>query len=154
MKTKKIAAAFVGFFLFALLGVQGCGVTQQPIKLNELEGVWVLKTINGREVSASFSKTLPTLQFDFKEKLLHGSGGCNRYSTRFVLVNNHMTTSPVLSTRMMCLDPNIENEFFRTLETESWLFVKKGILTFRNEKNVVIMEFQPKRSQTMLAEKE
>lgn len=153
MKTKKATIALLLASLLSLFILQGCGVSQQAIKLNDLEGEWVLKTINGREVTTSFSNTLPTLQFDFKEKLIHGSGGCNRYSTRFVLVNNHMTTSPVLSTRMMCLDPNIENEFFRALETESWLFVKKGILTFRNEKNTVILEFQPKREKLILAEK-
>lgn len=153
MKTKKATIALLLTSLLSLFILQGCGVSQQAIKLNDLEGEWVLKTINGREVSTSFSKSLPTLQFDFKEKLIHGSGGCNRYSTRFVLVNNHMTTSPVVSTRMMCLDPNIENEFFRALETESWLFIKKGILTFRNEKNAVVMEFQPKREKLILAEK-
>ncbi|MDH6343417.1 heat shock protein HslJ [Parabacteroides sp. PFB2-12] len=153
MKTKKATIVLFLASLLSLFALPGCGVSQQAIKLNDLEGEWVLKTINGREVSTSFSKSLPTLQFDFKEKLIHGSGGCNRYSTRFVLVNNHMTTSPVVSTRMMCLDPNIENEFFRALETESWLFIKKGILTFRNEKNAVVMEFQPKREKLILAEK-
>lgn len=119
--------------------MQGCSTTKQATQ-NDLDGHWVLKTLNGKDAKSLFERNLPTLKFDFKEKIVSGTGGCNRYTGRFVMINNLLSTPNIASTRMMCIFPNAESEFFAVFEKDNRLTIKDGILRFQDGSKVV-MEF-------------
>lgn len=140
MKAKVISIAIIVTALVAIMVMQGCSTAKQPT-LNDLGGQWVLKTINGKEASSLFSRNLPTFQFNFNEKTISGTGGCNRYTGRFILINNLLKAPDIASTRMFCMEPNAEDEFFEALRKDNVLIIQDGILKMKNGKNIVL-EFE------------
>ncbi|MDL2256252.1 META domain-containing protein [Parabacteroides sp. OttesenSCG-928-K15] len=139
MKTRVTVVAAIAALL-TLMIMQGCSVAKQATR-TDLDGEWILKTINGKEVGSLFEKGLPTLKFDFAEKIISGTGGCNRYTGRFVMINNLLSSPDIVSTRMFCVFPNAENEYLEALRGENRLTLKEGILQFRQGKKIVL-EFE------------
>lgn len=141
MQTKRFSVAAFLTAILTMVLMQGCNTSRQVTR-NDLEGQqWVLKTLNGKDARSLFERDLPTLKFDFKEKIVSGSGGCNSYTGRFVMVNNMLSTPNIASTRRMCMFPNAENEFFATFGKENTLMIKADTLRFQKGKEVV-MEFE------------
>ncbi len=140
MQTKRIFITTVLAFIVTMLITQSCG-TSKPFSLNDLEGQWILKTMNGKEAGSLFARELPTLQFDFQAKSIFGTGGCNRYNGRFILINNDFRPSNIASTRMFCMEPNAENEYLKLLQQNSFLSIKEGVLRMTNDKKEIILEF-------------
>lgn len=142
MKTKRILGIIISAAV-VILFLQGCGTSSRvTLTKNDLQGDWVLKSLNGKEANTLFSRTVPTLQFNFAEKTISGTGGCNRYTGRFVMINNLLSTPNLASTRMFCFDPNAEDEFFQLLRQDKTLRLKNGVLQMLNEKKVVVLEFE------------
>lgn len=76
---------------------------------------WILVAIDG----ASVNTTKPYIEFDDKAKRFSGDGGCNRIAGGFELEGNNLKFSRVISTRMACLDSElqeIETKFVNRLE--------------------------------------
>lgn len=138
---KKITGVAILLATITVIIMQSCGTVNQPLNLNDLNGQWVLKTLNGKQADTLFTRQLPTLEFNFESKTISGTGGCNRYTGRFILINNILTAPNLATTRMMCIEPNAEDEFFRVFQSDNTLSVKDGVLSVRNNKNKVVMEF-------------
>ncbi len=51
--------------------------------------------------------TQVTLKFDFSQHTLGGSAGCNSYSGEFDLSGSSLTTGPIMSTMMACLQDGV-----------------------------------------------
>lgn len=120
-----------------------CNTTKQvTFTQNDLSGTWRLKTLNGQDANTLFARSLPTLQFDFKDKIIFGTGGCNRYTGRFIMINNLLESPNIASTRMFCMDPNAEDEFFKALRENKSLSLKDGILQMSDSKRKVVLEFE------------
>ncbi len=153
MKTKGISIVALFFTIITILIMQGCSATK-PVTQSNLTGEWVLKTINGKEAKNLFARELPTFQFDFSRKIISGTGGCNRYTGQFILINNLLTAPNIASTKMFCMDPNAEDEFFKALRKDNTLIIKDGILKMKNGKNVVLeFERRIQNQQTLTAER-
>lgn len=143
MRTKKNQTVFIVMIAIAAITMQGCASFRNvALTQKNLEGNWVLKTLNGKEASTLFSRNIPTLQFDFTEKTIHGTGGCNNYSGRFILINNLLDSPEIVSTKMFCLGANAEDEFLKALREDKNLSLKNGILQMTDEKKNVVMEFE------------
>ncbi len=140
MKTKRISVVTLLTVILMMMVVQSCNTPKQ-VTLNELNGLWVLKTLNGKDAKELFAREVPTFQFDFKAKRISGTGGCNRYTAQFILINNLLTAPNIASTERLCLDANAEDEFFKALRQDNELFIEEGILKMKNGKNVVL-EFE------------
>lgn len=154
MQTKMIPVVFILMIAIAMTTMQGCATSKSvPLTQKVLEGNWVLETLNGKEASTLFSRTVPTLQFDFSEKMIYGTGGCNRYSGRFIMINNLLNSPELISTRMFCMDPNAEDEFFKALREDKNLSLENGVLRMTNDKKVVVMEFKRPPEAVILAYK-
>lgn len=152
MRTKRIPIVIILMFTIVMITMQGCGTSKSvTLTQNDLEGDWVLKTLNGKEANTLFSRTLPTLQFNFSEKKIYGTGGCNRYSGRFIMINNLLNSPKLISTRMFCMEPNAEDEFLKALGEDKTLSLENGILRMTNDKKVVVMEFERTKGDLLLS---
>ena len=140
MKSIFKSAALLCAAISISFGVQSCS-TVKPIDKAQLDGYWVLKTLNGEEAKAAFEGPIPSLEFDFKKNMVAGSAGCNRYSSPFTLTEQNLfTAGQAVSTQMACFPKNKEPEFLKaiTLPDLSLSIDKDGILTFTHNDNVIL----------------
>lgn len=148
MQTKTISIAFI-LTVFTLILAQGCNTARQTtLTQKDLNGTWVLKSINSQDATTLFNRTLPTLEFNFKEKIIAGTGGCNRYTGRFLMINNLLKTPDIVSTRMACLDmdPSAESKYYKALQEDKTLSLKDDILQMTDGKKNIVLEFRREKA--------
>lgn len=82
---------------------------------------WRLTEVNGQPVD-SVNGQIPFIQFDSEAGRISGTAGCNRFSADFKIEKgNRISFSPVLSTKMACMDMSIEDRLFPILaETDNY----------------------------------
>lgn len=142
MKTLLKSAAYIFAAAIMVVGVQSC-TSVKPIDKSQLEGYWVLKTMNGQEAKSLFEKTIPSVEFNFADSMVNGNAGCNNYFGKFSLNDkNEFSASRLGMTLMMCPFKNAEGEFTQTMGKTSVLSIdESGLLTF-TEKEKVILQFE------------
>lgn len=135
---------FCAILIIALVSgmfLQSCDKKNAPTQA-ELEGLWVLKSLNGKPASEGFKGALPTFELNFQDSIVSGTSGCNRYTGKFTYKDGNFSAPNLASTRMLCLDPNREPEFLLELTNEgNSLSIVDGILTISHDERVV-MEFE------------
>ena len=121
------------------IGFQSCNTTK-PIDKSILDGYWTLTTLEGQNAKPLFGGPIPSLQFNFTDKTVAGSGGCNRYTAAFTLTDkNEFTASNPISTMKMCLNQNEEEKFLKAIGTpQTILSIENGLLTFTKDKKVLL----------------
>lgn len=136
----KVCAILVIAFVSGVF-LQSCNKKNAPTQA-ELEGVWVLKSLNGKPASEGFKGALPTLKFNFQDSIVSGTSGCNRYSGQFTYKDGSFQAPNLASTRRLCIDPNREPEFLLELTNlGNSLSLVEGILSISHD-GVVVMEFE------------
>jgi len=84
-----------------------------PLKsLNDLDGNWHLRVMDGKEVR----RARAILDFHSKSRMLEGFDGCNRLSGKILRTTNDRFFSKITSTRMACRQ-NIHRYVSRGLKT-------------------------------------
>lgn len=141
MKTKLTTIATMMIAIFASFSLNSCQ-TEKSIDPLELEGFWVLKTMNGKEAKSLFAGAVPTIQFDFKTMNISGTGGCNRYNGTFTFEKNTLSAPNIAATQMLCFEDNAEPQYFIELAKENKLSIVNGILTMTNRDKEVVLEFE------------
>ncbi|MCW8832830.1 MAG: META domain-containing protein [Colwellia sp.] len=135
---------------FSLLLLFGCGhstltntegpttkVSQQGAD-NPLLGTWQVEAIQGEKVLAS----IPAHFIFSDNQSVSGSASCNNFTTRYALVNNHITISPTAITRKMC-SPVImtqENNFLTALANIKRYRFEKGTLYLLDKNNSAVFK--------------
>ncbi|SHG06064.1 META domain-containing protein [Dysgonomonas macrotermitis] len=123
------------------LFLQSCDKKNAPTQA-ELEGFWVLKTMNGEPAANLFKGPQPTLEFNFQDSIVSGTSGCNRYTGKFSYKDGNFAAPNLASTRMLCLDENAEPEFLLELSNAgNSITIVDGILTIAHDEKVVL-EFE------------
>lgn len=108
-------------FLFTQCSVSKNNSSTQPKKLNEneqqeiavsknnqekqLNGIWHFEyfTMNIQNVNLLFPFSVPTLNFDIKNKQFSGTTGCNNISGKIMLnADKIQFIEPIMMTRMSC----------------------------------------------------
>lgn len=120
--------------------VQSCN-SVKPVEKTDLEGYWILKTLNGEDAKSAFAGTLPNVQFNFENSTIHGNGGCNDFTGAYTLNESNEFSAPNLAATMkMCIQANQEPQFFTALSgTNLTISVDKaGLLTFTQDKTVLL----------------
>lgn len=125
-----VLLAFV-FFIFS-----GCKSTK--VDLNELQGVWVLRSIDGVSAHDVFKGALPTISIDSESTEIEGSSGCNYYHGNFELEKNHLLIEDVISTSRLCAEENQEKQFMEALRHSGDISIEAGVLMFKSNKNVIL----------------
>lgn len=144
MKTLFKSAALLCAAIIMALGVQSCN-TVKPIDKSQLEGYWVLKTMNGSDVKTLFEGPMPSVEFNFADSMIAGNAGCNNYFGKFSLNDKNEFTAPRLGmTMMMCMHKNAEGDFGKTMSMPSVISIdENGLLTFtEKDKENVLFQFE------------
>lgn len=141
MKTKLFSTLFVFVAAVAFL-FSSCNA-KQNIPQADLDGYWVLKTLNGKDAKNLFKGALPTLEFHFGDSAtISGTGGCNRYSGPFTYEKGIFNAPQLAVTTMLCTEDNQEPEFILALSNkDNGLSLDNGILKFTFS-GVVTLEFE------------
>jgi len=71
------------------------------VKLDELDGNWHLRIIDGME--ARIARAI--LEFNSQNMTISGFDGCNKISGTLTLVSDNNMTSKLISTKMACREP-------------------------------------------------
>lgn len=136
----KASTLFVVALLVAFV-FQSC---EKPkvVSQGELEGYWVLKTLNGKDAKTVFTGAIPTLEFNFQDSTIYGTGGCNRYDGKFTYKEGIFAAPNLAVTAMLCTEDNEEPQFVLALSNEdNILSIVNGVLTFTNAGKVTL-EFE------------
>ncbi|MDP6779629.1 MAG: META domain-containing protein [Candidatus Latescibacteria bacterium] len=103
----------------ALLGMS-CG-REDPVSgsfgsVRDLAGgTWTLQYFARERLRGPLDGTEITLEFRMDDvPVLVGRAGCNQYGARFTAVENRIGVEPIMSTEMLCTNPN------GTMEQEAW----------------------------------
>lgn len=143
MKTKllsKLSSLFIAVVAIAFL-FTSCD-EKKDIPQSDLEGYWVLKTLNGKDAKSLFKGALPTLEFHFADSTVSGTGGCNRYSGAFTYKKGIFNAPNLAVTSMLCTEENQEPEFLLALTNkENGLSLENGLLKFTFS-GTVTLEFE------------
>lgn len=133
-------------FIFAIAAVAFAVVScnnVKPVDKAQLDGYWVLKTMNGQESKTLFQGTLPSVEFNFADSLVAGNAGCNNYFGKFTLNEKNEFAAPQLGMTMMsCPQQNAEGEFAKAMGEKSVISIDAaGLLTF-TQNNKVVFQFE------------
>jgi len=81
------------------------------------ETKWILKQLNGKEVKLSKGqKELPYLILKKEKSQITGYGGCNTLGGTYVeSAGNRISFEKMVSTKMACINDNVEYEFLKAL---------------------------------------
>lgn len=113
----------------ASLALGGCKSNKESVKLDGFK--WVLKTLNGKEVTLSSPDTEIFLYFDVAEKRVNGRVACNRFFGNYKMDGENLKFSPLGATKMACPnDSEWEMEFFSMLDATENFKWKGGMLIF------------------------
>lgn len=97
-----------------------------------LDGTWILKSLNGQNVSDVFKGKTPTMTLNFGDNRVFGTGGCNSYNGKFSYKDGVFSAPNVAATMMACFQENKESDFFAMLGGQNTVKVINGVLTFMN----------------------
>lgn len=106
---------------------------------SQLEGKWVLKTINNRNVGELFSNRAPYLIFNFDIEQVSGNSGCNSFSGKFNYGGGKFEAPNIASGDMACPGSNDEATFIGLLNKSSKLSILNGDLIFSQDNMPVLI---------------
>ena len=129
----RMKAAFL--FLLPLLLLNGCRLpfpgTASPTPL--LETSWELSEIIGTPVAAT-GRAYLRFHAD-GDKVVEGSGGCNRFSGRYDVTDGTLSIGPLLATKMACPDMREEAAFFAALQrADAYRLENETLLLLQKER--------------------
>jgi heat shock protein HslJ len=107
---------------------------------------WVLVELNGKEVAKNTNEDGKTANLNFDTKgQVFGNSSCNNFSGSYVFnSDNILQFGPIASTRMMCRDMKIEDEYLQIFSNKVKYQIDNNILTFRSTNDVVVAKFKVK----------
>lgn len=101
------------------------------------EGKWVLKTLNGQDVSDL--KEPITIYFDIQGKKISGFAGCNRYFGSFTSAESSVTFSEIGSTKMFCEETmTAETNYMAALQNAQSFEIQDKSLRLSGSDNVIL----------------
>ncbi len=107
------------FFVNAILvpalagALLACSGTRTEAK--QLEGRWNVVEVKGEKIKA---ENTPFMEFDMKEKRLHGNAGCNIFNTSITLDAKDASSVKIedgMTTMMDCPDMDIESKILQSM---------------------------------------
>jgi len=109
-----------------------------------VEKYWKLIEINGKKINLSDkSAREPHMILNTADYRLTGTGGCNSFSGSYeTQSSNRITFSKIASTRMACLDMNIENQLFKVFEITDNYILKDDTLSLKNAESATLAKFE------------
>ena len=116
--------------------------SKKPVEI--VEKYWKLIEIRGQKVTAeNFASKEPHLILKSEDNRVNGNGGCNSFFGTYELQAdvNRISFSQIGSTRMACLKPTVEADFFNVLETVDNYTVKNDTLQLNKARMAPLAKF-------------
>lgn len=110
----------------------------QPLTNADLQGMWKLQSIDGKNVDSDFATKIPTLEFNFMDNKLTGNAGCNNYSAEFTLTNNILEVNPLITTRMACDNLDGEAKYVKTFTGRMDVTLENNVLVLRKDNKDIL----------------
>ena len=123
--TLLMVPAFVGM-LFS------CSEAKTDAK--KLEGKWNIVEAKGEKIQ---KETLPYMEFDMKDKKVHGNAGCNIFNSTVVLDDkdiSSITINPAAATMMTCPDMETEGVILQSFDDV------KGVKAGQSENEMLLVD--------------
>jgi heat shock protein HslJ len=104
---------------------------------------WTVVELLGVPVQTSNSYQDAHLIFNTMDKMVNGSGSCNRIHGPYEMgKKNRLKFGNLASTRMACQNQAFENKFLETLERVEYYEVSEGELWLKDSKKRIILKFR------------
>ncbi|GEQ85417.1 hypothetical protein ULMS_09250 [Patiriisocius marinistellae] len=108
-----------------------------------IEGDWIGSRIKNNPIHRGYK--LPQIQIESNEMLVSGMGGCNNYNGEIKnLTNTNIEFGNIVSTKMACINRNVEREYFETLNTVNTYKIEENTLSFFNAEGKEVMYYVKK----------
>lgn len=137
--------------LIAYLFLAGCQTTnwcecpaREVVTLDDSK--WILIAIDGGPLEAgALAGRVPFIEFGVNgDGSMAGFGGCNRFSGSFQHSGSLLEFGPIAATRMACPDMQIEDRFFRALDSVDSVEQDDYTLTLRAD-GVEVLRFRAEK---------
>lgn len=105
----------------------------------KLNSKWKLQSINGNKLDEGIKA--PWIEIKLEDNHFFGFGGCNSLNGEVELTGDSLKFGRIISTKMACLNHNIENEFLWIFRNQSWAFqIADSTLKLTNQKNRLVFK--------------
>ena len=119
---------------YILKKVDPQSMKKQEELAKKLDGRWQLQSINDEFLSEDVQ--IPWIELNVKQNRFFGFGGCNRLNGEVSFSADSIRFGRIISTKMACINNNVENQFLRIFRNQSWAFDRSdSILTLTNPEN-------------------
>lgn len=135
-KLFKLSLLFLSVFVFAYSCKTQAGQAKTPPQ--DISGAWVLKSLNGQDVSLIFKGKTPTMNIDITENRVSGNGGCNNYIGGYIYEKGLFSVPNAAATMMACMDENQEPQFLKALSQPNQLLIEGEVLKLTSGGTVVV----------------
>lgn len=104
---------------------------------------WKLIELNGKKIIAEQQAKEAHVVLKTEENRITGNGGCNSFfGTYQFLPGNSIQISPLGSTKMACLNDNVEDEFLKILAIADNYTIKNDTLSLNKAKMAPLAKFE------------
>lgn len=135
MNGQIIRSSFAERYILKKINIET--LKQQTQMATKLDGKWKLNSINGEILAKDIPA--PWIELKVEQKRFSGFGGCNSLGGDMELSPDSIKFGRIISTKMACLNNNIENEFLQLLRNKSWAFdARESSLTLTHFENKLL----------------
>lgn len=153
METKIFFASLVAFVLCFSVCSSSKNITQekenQEKKYQEkgnaqlTETYWKLVEIFGQKIEPTQNPKEAHIILKIENNRVVGNSGCNNFTGEYeILANKRIRFSKVASTKMMCLNMEIENNMFKIFDEVANYEISGDVLVLSKSERVVIAKFE------------
>ncbi len=132
--------------LFITLIIFGCKSTPDHSTTNNkiiTDKYWKLIELNGKRITAEQQAKEAYFVLKTEENRITGNGGCNSFfGTYQLLPGNSIQISPLGSTKMACLNDNVEDEFLKILAITDNYTIKNDTLSLNKARMALLAKFE------------
>jgi len=111
-------------------------------------GEWDLAKINGQAIVKTDDITMPFIGFNQQEDRIYGNTGCNSFFGTMVIDSTNVDAisfDNMGSTKMMCANMEVEDEFLMTLGLVNNIEYNAQELLLKDNANKTILRFERKQ---------
>ena len=135
-------------FLATVIAATLLGCNKHNYNATNVFGEWDLAEMNGKTIELAEGVTTPFIGFDQDEKRVYGNAGCNSFFGTMITDSTNvdaLSFDNMGSTKMLCANMEIEDEFLMTLGLVNNLEYNAQELLLKDNANKTILRFERKQ---------
>jgi len=127
-----------------VVGMTSCCRPCRKAKPQEIKGTrWGLMELNDKVIDRNAGERPDRLTLILGEEgRISGKGDCNGFFAAYSLTGDRISISNIGSTRMLCPDQPLENEYFQTLEKAVQIKIDGDFLLLMDKEGKIIVSFR------------